>query len=135
MTITSEAVEAIVQHFEDEWGDTTYISDNEEDVPSIDTTWVRITVRHQVSAQKSLGEPGHRLYNRGGSVFLQIFNPVNDGTRNMNLIVDQARPIFEGVRLFSAGVDFTNGIFRELGIIDGWNAGIIEWPFNYDQRR
>jgi len=134
VSTTVASREAIYERFETAWGTTTPIMfDNENDSPPTEESWVRLSVRHRDSEQKALGEVGFRLYRRLGSVFLQLFTPFDSGQRQLDNLIELARPIFEGARF--SGVDFTNARVQELGIVDGWNAALIEFLFSYDERR
>lgn len=134
MTSTVDAREAIYQRFVTAWGATTdYTFDSEQYTPPPGVPWVRLTVRHLSSAQETLGDIGNRKFERGGSILLQIFTPLNAGTRAGDTLIDTARNIFEGVRF--SGIRCNNAVAREIGASDGYYMSIIETSFLYDETK
>lgn len=134
MTTLVDAREAIYQAFATAWGSTTPLAfDNEKFVPPDAAPWVRLAVRHQVSNQETLGGTGNRVFLREGLVFVQVFTPEDDGQRASDVLVQQARAVFEGVNLVANGVWFNDVVVREIGPTEGWNQVNAEAAFFYQE--
>jgi hypothetical protein len=84
-------------------------------VPNNDTVWARVTVRHATGTQGSLtGGLGTTLYDRGGTLWVQVYAPRGDGSvagygkaeAFQNAIQDWKGAVwFRNVRVEEAGAD------------------------------
>ena len=133
MTTINEAKEAVLSRFVDSWGDTTrYVFDNEKFNSGVE--WVRVVVRNTGAEQETLGGVGSRKFLRRATLFVQVFVPVGEGTKNMDALSRQARDIYEGVSF--SGVRFPGaGVVRETGSDGTWNRSIVEIEFQYDETK
>lgn len=93
--------------------------------PGSETVWARATIRHATGRQASLaGENGPRRYSRGGTVFIQVFAPVGDGSKAgyeaAQLVVNAYQAArhpniwFRDVRMNEVGKD---GAFEQLNVL------------------
>lgn len=136
MTDIVAAKEAIYKAFADAWGVTTKLTfDNEAFTPPANAAWVRLAVRHTASLQESLGRPGNRRFMRLGSVFVQVFTPIDKGVREADQLTKQAREIFEGKTLTGTSISFRNVTIREIGPDGKWYQANVEAEFGYDEIR
>lgn len=128
----NEAREAIYQRWAAQWGTTSpFVFDNETNT-TLDAgivAWARVSARNNGGGQETLGPTGHRGYLRRGSVFVQIFTPLNRGMKDSAVLAHQARAIFEGVSF--SGIDFNNGQVREVGPDGKWYMTVVEAAFEY----
>lgn len=132
----NEARERIYQEFVDGWGVTSaYTFDNEDFSPPVGTQWVRLAVRHLASLQESLGGVGARKFTRSGSVFVQVFVPLDEGVDGADNLLRVARGIFEGKHLHPEGLRFQAGIVTEVGPDQDWYQANLELPFNYTETK
>jgi len=114
MTTQAVAREAIYQRWVTNWGITTpYTFENESYTPPANSTWARLTIRHEQGGEVSLNSVGSRKFMRRGRVLVQIFDPVDSGTSNLDLLSDQARDVFEGASF--SGLSFFGADIRESG--------------------
>ena len=67
-----------------------------EAVDDSESPWVRVSVNETSGGQQTLGPVGGRKYRRRARVDVQVFTPVDKGTRPGFLLAEQARTIFEG---------------------------------------
>lgn len=140
MVTLVDARETIYQHFITGWGATSPITlDNEAYDPPAGSEWVRVSVRHQGSsleAKGGMGSGGLNRYSRSGVCFIQVFTPLNQGTREADTLAQSARDIFEGTTLASNAIRFNDVIIREIGPDDGgWYQVLVECEFEYDERK
>lgn len=134
-----DARETIYQRFATQWGATSpYTFDNEAYDPPVNSAWVRVVVRHQVSTLEAIGGSGQgglNLYQRRGSCVIQVFTPANQGVRNADTLAQTARAIFEGITLSSNAIRFNNVDIQEIGESDNWYQVNVEAEFQYDERK
>jgi hypothetical protein len=99
------AQEIINEYWEESWeSETPYALENElSGLDKGNDCWARLTVRETVSAQESLGNKGTRRYRRSGLLFVQIFAPIDKGTKTTKSLAEQVRSIFEGETIGPAG--------------------------------
>lgn len=129
---TDQARDAATKAFIASWGTTTGLCLENEDEKKFDAgkdPWVRMTVKHLPGGQETLGQPGNRLYERKGIVYVQIFTPKNGGMQRGDVLAHQARAIFEGNSI--SGIDYNDGQVSE-GKPDGkWMMHLAQVNFNY----
>ena len=137
MTTLSEAKEAIYLAFETAWTPTgvAFTFDNEEFDPPESVAWARLSVRHTASSQETLGKVGNRKFARLGSVFVQVFTPIDQGTAQADSLATTARETFEGVSLVGTTVRFQDVVVRETGPEGKWYQTLVEANFEYDEIR
>lgn len=119
----SELVEAVYQRFNSNWSATAFVhyEGHPFTEPSVDTEWVRVSVRNTGSAQATLGAVGTRKYDREFSVFVQVFTPVVAGVARAATLAQTARAIYEGVRLDDEAWMYA-GEITELPVRDGYKS-------------
>lgn len=136
MTTLNEATEKIYQTFLTDWGATTSVTfDNETFNPNANEAYVRVTVRHTAAVQDSLGSVGRRKFDRIGTVFIQVFTPLDMGRQQADNLSTSARAVFEGKTLTPENLRFNAVITRELGVSDNWYQTNVEAPFNYTETK
>lgn len=133
MTTRSEAIEAMTQQFNSVWQPTgfPYVLGNEKFKAPIDTPWARMTIRHNLGAQQSLGPKGCRRFRREGSMFVQIFSPQETGTHDPAELVEIIQNGFEGEDLPRTSICFLDVTPRENGPSDKWYQETVEIQFRY----
>ena len=72
---------------------------------------------------------------RTGLCFVQVFVPIDQGTRQADTLAQAARAIFEGINLSSNAIRFNNVVLREVGPDDAWYQINLEAAFQYDERK
>ena len=93
--------------------------------PTSETVWARATIRHATGAQASLaGENGARRWARTGTVYIQVFAPVGDGSKAgyeaAQIVVNAFQASrhenvwFRDVRMNEVG---TSGAFEQLNVL------------------
>jgi hypothetical protein len=130
----NEARESIYSAFFNIWGNapvTEYTFDNEKFTPPSSAPWVRLSVRHMVFSQETLGKIGIRKFMRTGKVFVQVFTPQDIGTQEADILVDQVRAIFEG-QILSGPIWFKNADVTENGVSNGWYMVTVSIDFQYE---
>ncbi len=119
MTTEIEARQIIYERFSTLWGATSPFTFENEAYSTVTTTaWVRLAVRHGVSAQDTLGPKPNRKWMRRGRIILQIFVPRAKGVKAQDTLLRKFREIFEGESF--SGVDTTNVQHREIGPDGVW---------------
>lgn len=110
--------------------------DNEKFDKPTATPWARLSVRHKISQQESLGGVGNRRFFRTADIYVQIFGPLDTGTYDCDVLAQSARTILEGIRISGAGdVWITAANVRELGPVDGWCQVLVTAGLNYTEIR
>lgn len=93
--------------------------------PTSETVWARATIRHATGRQASLSDDqGAKRWSRTGTVYIQVFAPVGDGSKAgydaAQLVVDAFQAArhpnvwFRDVRMSEAG---TSGAFEQLNVL------------------
>lgn len=96
--------------------------------------WVRASVRHAESNQRSLGSVGRRRFTRTGVVVLQVYTPFGDGfTLADRLAMKALRDALEGST--TTGVWFRRVSAREVGKSGLHQQTNVVASFEYDERR
>jgi hypothetical protein len=138
-----EAVDAIYKRFTDEWETLAtppllLYDDFGQDIPNTDTPWARIQIRHNGGEQSTLQERGQREFERLGIITVQIFTPLNDGRKAVDLYAQTAMRAFErqaATKIGGTSVDevwFRNTQTNEIGRNEGWYQTNITSQFEYD---
>jgi hypothetical protein len=131
----NEAREAIYQRFEDNTSlaVSAYTFSSEDFKSVADAPWARLTVAHEAGEQDSLGSVGNRKYLRRGRVLVQLFGPVDQGLRALDLLAQATRSIFEGTRF--SGLYFISADVRESGQDGEWFQLVMDAPFDYQETK
>lgn len=136
MTTQPQAVEAILQHWATAWAATTpYGFDNEVLDPPPLPPWARVTVRHTAGNQETLGEAGNRKFASFGTVFVQLFDRLDQGRAALDILAQQAKIVFQGTRITGTTVRFLNVFTRDVGRDDDLFQIAVEANFEYDETR
>jgi len=132
---TPAARAAVYDRWVEQWGSTTHFTfaGEKSELAKGDEAWVRVSMRHTDSNQETLGPPGGRRFLRTGSVFLQIFIPVNTGLSDLDVLIQSARAIFEGVSF--NGLRFFDAVARETGPDGKWESAVVECFFDYEETK
>lgn len=123
-----EARDIILKVFKDAWDPTGFPvtwTDVPGSAPTSETVWARATIRHATGAQASLaGENGARRWARTGTVYIQVFAPVGDGSKAgyeaAQIVVNAFQASrhenvwFRDVRMNEVG---TSGAFEQLNVL------------------
>jgi len=75
--------------------------------------WVRLAVNFETGAQDSLGTAGNRKFLRGGTIFVQVFTPINKGTDDNDDLAVASTNLYDGVRIDDLWM--FNGRIRTVG--------------------
>ena len=135
MTTLNEARGRIYQDFVTAWGSTSPFTFDNEAFNQPSGPWVRLTVRHNASQQESLGPINRRKFERGGSVFIQCFTPLDSGAASADNLASVARAAFEGRTLTPENIRFTEVIVREIGPSEEWYQVNVEALFTYTETK
>ena len=141
MTNYSDANEAFAQRFSDIWSPTGFPFELENESftpPNADagTPWARMVVRHQDGMIDSLGRVGNRRFDRLGALFVQVFTPLQEGTRRTKQLAQLVSDGFEGSSIPGTTICFNDTIAREGGVSDDvWYMTTVEINFRYTEIR
>lgn len=132
----NQAKQAILNRWNDEWAgatDTAY--DNQHYEPQGETSWVRLSVRHTIGPQDTLGQTGNRKFRRRGFIIVQVFAPLDVGTSTADTLAHNAREVFEATSF--DGIDCHNATLREIGQDKHgpWWQVNVEVSFAYDETK
>lgn len=101
--------------------------------------WIRVTVLHSSARQVSAGGTGTRRFERRGNVFVQMFADLERGRRDLGVMADAARSVFEGQRVSVVGDDEPIVVYagqtREVETDGRWVRSSVVFPFVYYQTR
>lgn len=137
MTTIPEAEEALAQRFVDTWTPTghEFTLENEKFSRPESEPWARFSVRINAATQDTLGGVGNRKFERSGSVFVQVFTPLDEGTNRSSQLVQTVVNGFEGTRIVGTTIRFNDVIPRKTGIDDKWFGQIVEATFDFDETK
>ena len=131
----NEARVLIYDKFIADWNnETPFDLDNEEFSEPASEPWVRTVIRNKLSTQDTMGPIGVRKFLRIGTVFTQVFVPINTGLEEADRLTKIITTMFEGIRL-TGGLWFFATDVRELGPIDDYYQVVIESNFNYEETK
>lgn len=131
------AIDTILSIFKAAWDPTgfpAYYTDKAGEKPTSETVWARAIVRHATGAQASLsGEAGTRRYTDEGTVFVQVFAPVGDGSTACYAAARIVQNAYRDAR--NADVWFRDVTLNELGADGAFEQINVQATFSYDDVR
>lgn len=109
-------------------------STDDDRKPKASEPWAMVTVNHNVSPQRTFGEPGNRRFERLGILIVQVFTPMSleQGLTLGEDLGTIVRDAYEGNKTPS-GVWFRNTKLQEVGPSDPWWQLNVSTEFNYDE--
>lgn len=121
----NEARDIILGIFKDVWDPRPAIYDDVGGkIPTSEGAWARATIRHANGNQASLGGIGSRRFREEGTVIVQVFAPVGDGSTAcyeaarlvQNAFRDARDPVvwFRDVRMNEIG---SSGSFEQINVL------------------
>lgn len=140
-----EAVNEILERFNDLWTPTTYpivwqdvaitpalqkMIDGADGVPL--TPYARVTVRSNFRRQETLGQEGNRRFRGFGVLFVEIFTPTGDGYKAARELEAIVRNAYETPSLSSYRVWYVPNVqSREAGSEGLWSRinVTVEWEY------
>jgi hypothetical protein len=108
--------------------------DQPGDAPDAPATWVRLSIRHTASPQRTLGPlgTGQRRYDTLGLVFVQLFTPMGDGLLEADRISMVLVTALRGA-VTTSGVKIKSVTAREIGADGAWQQTNITAEFEYHE--
>lgn len=101
--------------------------------PTTETPWARVTVKHATGRQGSLaGEVGTRIFDRTGTIFIQVFTPVGQSMSESYRLAQLLVNAYEDARL---EVWFRNTRMKEVGASGAFEQVNVLSDFLYDDVR
>ncbi len=133
MTTPDQAIDLMLAVFKAAWDQTGYTArypDNPGGPPQNAEPWARVTVRHALGGQTSLGNSsGSIKYTHAGSLIIQIFVPMGDGMGSGYVL---ARTVLKAYRDARGAVWYRNHRFREVGSDGAYTQINCTIDFSYD---
>lgn len=103
--------------------------------------WVRVTIRPMLRVQATQGPAGGRRFEDRGTIFVQVFTPVDGEAREL-AIVASVREVFESRTIDSEELVTFSATRRAAadgkreGEEDGrWNACTVSIPYWFDEQK
>jgi len=133
---------AIENQFNTSWGTTTPIRFDNVGFTPPSTSWVSLEVWDGKSNKASLGT-GSQMRRTTGTVFIDVFTPLNDGSKPARELADQVSAVFRDVVV--SGLTFYEANISQIGEKYYTNSGTgvpatAQWyqmsvaiPFKYDE--
>ena len=139
----AEARDEILLHFTTAWNLATppvpllLYDDKTRDLPT-NAPYARITIKHNVSSQVTIGAPKSQggngvRYRRVGIVTVQVFEISGDGLTGADVLVDLALDAFEGEKTGLDRIEFRNANAEEIGEDGPWFHTNVTAEFVYDR--
>lgn len=135
---TEQAIDIILGIFKAAWDPLAFpavYDDLPDNKPTSETVWARATIRHADGRQASLsGAHATRRYKAVGTVFVQVFAPVGDGS---TACYEAAKVVLDAYRdARNPDVWFRDVRLKEIGNGKGAFTQInVEATFSYDEVR
>lgn len=108
-------------------------SDVPGNVPTTETVWARVTVRHAVSRARSLsGSVGTKRYENTGILWVQVFGPIGDGSI---AVYAASQAVVNAYRDAKTSVLFRNVTLVEVGSSGAFERVDVKADFEYDEVR
>ena len=138
-----DARDEILDHFTTKWNAGTppipllLYDDKKRDLPD-DAAYARITIKHNISPQVTVGATvangGNGVrFRRFGIVTVQVFEIAGDGLTGADVLVDLALDAFEGEKTGLDRVEFRNANAEEIGEDGPWFHTNVTAEFVYDR--
>lgn len=133
------ARDSIVSTFKTAWDAQTppipllIFDDAKQDIPSGGTPFARITVRHNLVEQATLGGIGGRRFRRFGIVAIEIYTPAGEGLTDADKFAKVALDAFEGKNTGGDAIEFRNTRVNEVGQDGPWFQTNVLADFEYDE--
>lgn len=130
-----EAVDVMLGIFKTAWDPRPALYDDKTgEIPPSETPWARATIQHATGGQSSLsGASGTKRHTEKGTVFVQVFTPVGDGSTACYQLAKLVRDAFRDAR--DANVWFRNVFLTEIGISGAFRQINVQATFSYDEVR
>lgn len=134
---SQEAKDAMLAIFKAAWDLTGYPAKYEYvpgEKPTTQTPWARVNVRHYVGRQSSLGGGnGSIRYTETGTITVQVFAPVGDGSKACYAAAQIVKNAFRDAR--HPSVWFTSVRMTEVGADGAFDQINVLATFSYDDVR
>lgn len=102
--------------------------------PPSERVWARVTIRHATGHQGSLkGAAGTQRWNRTGTIFVQVFAPVGDGSTAGYTAAQIVVNAYQAAR--NPDVWFRNVRMNEVGASGAFEQFNVLVDFSYDDVR
>lgn len=102
--------------------------------PPSETVWARATIRHATGRQASLaGENGARRYEATGTVFVQVFAPIGDGSTAGYRAAELVKNAYNAAR--DDNIWFRDTRMIEVGASGAFEQFNVLSTFSYDDVR
>ena len=98
------------------------------------TPWVRLSVRHSGSEQKTLGPVGQRKFEHEARIILQIFTVPDTGLKRSDELAQLFFEIFDE-DMGRNDVFGGKSAYRERGTAEGWQMSEAWVDYTYDETR
>ena len=132
-----QAIDVILGVFKQAWDTTGYIAlydDLEGEKPPSETPWARATIQHATGGQSSLaGASGMKRFTETGTVFIQVFTPVGDGSTGCYQLAKLVRDAYRDAK--HPEVWFRNVSLQEVGTNGAFFQINVKATFSYDEVR
>lgn len=124
--------DAICSRFEAHWASRTPLAwPNRGFAVPPEREWIRLTILDGDTRQVSIGSPGANIHRHSGVIVIQVFVPIDSGTRTARDLADQAAAIFRNQRFDGIRCDVPS--VREIGPDGVWFQVNMSCPFRRDE--
>lgn len=135
MTSAANAMDDMLSMFTAAWMPRELYYENiPEDRLKTEDPFARIMVRHASGVQRTLGEVGHRMFNRSGVVVVTIYAPQEKGLSESIELAKVAVDAYEG-KSSPNGVWFRNVRMNEVGRSGNFRLTNVLADFTYDETK
>jgi len=138
ITTLVSARDKVMLHFTTLWNAQTppvpllLYDDRHRDLPT-NAPYARITMRHNVMDQRTLGNSGNRRFRRFGVITVQVFTLSNKGLATADVFAKVALDAFEGQSTAPTEIHFRNARINEVGEDGPWFQTNVLVDFDYDE--
>jgi len=102
-------------------------------IPTGEIVWARATIRHATASQTLAGEVGTRRFTEEGTVIVQVFAPVGDGSTACYAAAREVQNAFRDAR--NSDVWFRDVRMNEVGTEGAFVQINVLATFSYDDVR
>lgn len=131
-----QARDIIFRVFKTAWDTTGYSAvwdDKNGEKPTSEEPWARATIQHAIGGQASLaGASGTRRYTEEGTLFVQVFAPVGDGSTECYELATLVRNAYRDAK---ESVWFRDVRIEEQGTSGAFTQINVMATFSYDEVR
>ncbi len=109
--------------------------ENESFDPPADGSWLRVSIQPATRVQETMNSPGLRKFLSVGTIFVQVFTPLDAGTKPNRLLCEAVKECLEALSLSGGELRTYASATRAIGPDDKWFASNVSTTYEFNETR